>query len=387
MTQTITRDALYAQVWAEPLRTLAASFGVSDVALRKACQRAAIPTPERGYWARLAAGKAVVKATLPARPPGLSPEVSFGDHRHWYRSWSREELLGPIPPPPEFEESLESFRARIEAGLGKVTCPNKNAVWHLGLQRLLLQDEARKRKVATAAYSFSWDQPLFDSAIEQRRLRILNSVFLSVGKFGGKVTVRGREARDVSITFYQQHVGISLEPAKISGKAQEPRGGGLCFSILRSVNSSEAAATWTDHREDRLESQLSTIVSEVVLAAEVQLREDAIRFHRWRVERKAQVEEQVRKEQIERLRLEEERQAKLQQARVQSLLDAADEFRRAQEIRDYVERVGARLDPSNSVRHEQYREWSAWALAQADRIDPALRSTFAGASDTEDGGT
>jgi hypothetical protein len=382
MTQTISRDALYALVWTEPLRTLAASFDISDVALRKTCQRAAIPTPERGYWARLAAGKRVVKAALPARPPGLSPEVSFGDRRHWYRSWSREELLAPIPPLPEFEETLEAVRTRIEAGLGKVTCPSKGGVCHTGIQRLFLQDEERKRKVAASAYPFAWDQPLFGSATEQRRLRILNSVFLSVGKFGGNATIGGREARDVSIAINQQHVGISLELARSSGKAREPRTADrLCFSLLSAVGSSKAKVTWTDNSEARLEGQLTKIVSEVILAAEIQLRERATSLHQWRIERKAQIEEEDRRQQLERLRLEQERLDKLEQARVTSLLEAADDFRRAQEIRAYVERLGTRLVPNDLTRQAQYRDWSLWALAQADRIDPALNGRFAGLED------
>lgn len=31
-------------------------YGISDVALAKVCRKMAIPVPERGYWARVAAG-------------------------------------------------------------------------------------------------------------------------------------------------------------------------------------------------------------------------------------------------------------------------------------------------------------------------------------------
>ena len=377
MTKTIARHALYDLVWAEPLRVLAPRFDISDVALRKVCQRFAIPTPDRGYWAKLEAGKKVIKAALPLRPPGMSQEVTFGGHRHWYRPWSREELLGPIPPPPEFEESLEALRARIEAGIGKVQCPVKGGIWHVGLRRLLNQDEARKQKVAASTYSFSWDQPLFTSAFEQRRLQILNSIFLAVGKFGGKATIRGREARDLCITFDQQRVGISLEQAKSTGKAA---GSSLLnapsLSILRSVSSAEVRSTWADSDQDRLERQLTNIVCEIVLTAEIQLREGAMRLHEWRIERKAQLEEEDRQRLIERAREERERLERLEKARIAGLLEAADAFRKAQEIRAYVAGLGERLNPAESERWAEYQDWSIWALAQADRIDPALKSTF-----------
>lgn len=55
-------------VWTEPIRTIATRLGVSDVGLTKACKRSDIPTPERGYWAKLAHGKPVRQPPLPKRP-------------------------------------------------------------------------------------------------------------------------------------------------------------------------------------------------------------------------------------------------------------------------------------------------------------------------------
>jgi integrase len=62
---TITREALYKLVWSEPTRSLSKRFGISDVGLAKACRRANIPTPDRGYWARVTAGQECEKALLP----------------------------------------------------------------------------------------------------------------------------------------------------------------------------------------------------------------------------------------------------------------------------------------------------------------------------------
>lgn len=64
-----TRQALYDRVWAEPMRTVAHSLGVSDVGLAKACRAADIPTPPRGWWAKLQHNKPLPpKPPLPARP-------------------------------------------------------------------------------------------------------------------------------------------------------------------------------------------------------------------------------------------------------------------------------------------------------------------------------
>lgn len=55
--RTLTRRELYDLVWATPMSKLAQDFGVSDVGLKKICDRHRVPTPGRGYWAQLEAGK------------------------------------------------------------------------------------------------------------------------------------------------------------------------------------------------------------------------------------------------------------------------------------------------------------------------------------------
>src|SRR5208282_4420062 len=62
---TFTREALYKLVWSESTRILSKRFGISDVGLARVCRRANIPTPDRGYWARVAAGQECEKTPLP----------------------------------------------------------------------------------------------------------------------------------------------------------------------------------------------------------------------------------------------------------------------------------------------------------------------------------
>lgn len=60
----VSREELYQQVWARPMTKVAADYGVTSTALKKTCDRHKIPTPDRGYWAKLEHGKPVRK-----RPP------------------------------------------------------------------------------------------------------------------------------------------------------------------------------------------------------------------------------------------------------------------------------------------------------------------------------
>src|SRR5262245_11764583 len=62
----ITREALYEQVWAEPISKIAARFNLSDRGLAKLCARFDIPVPRRGWWAKKQYGQSVKRTPLPA---------------------------------------------------------------------------------------------------------------------------------------------------------------------------------------------------------------------------------------------------------------------------------------------------------------------------------
>ena len=59
------RSELYARVWAEPMIRVAADLGLSGPGLAKLCARSGIPTPARGHWAKLQAGKRSRQPPLP----------------------------------------------------------------------------------------------------------------------------------------------------------------------------------------------------------------------------------------------------------------------------------------------------------------------------------
>lgn len=69
------RDTLYAEVWKEPVSTVAKRYRLSDVALRKICTKLGVPVPPLGYWARVAAGRTPQIAKLPAHHKGPTRHV------------------------------------------------------------------------------------------------------------------------------------------------------------------------------------------------------------------------------------------------------------------------------------------------------------------------
>jgi hypothetical protein len=71
------RAKLYAEVWAEPTRTVAHRYGLSDVGLAQICKELRVPRPGRGYWARKKAGRKDRRPSLPALAPGEPAELRY----------------------------------------------------------------------------------------------------------------------------------------------------------------------------------------------------------------------------------------------------------------------------------------------------------------------
>jgi hypothetical protein len=66
----LTREELYTLVWSEPMLKVSARYGVSSSYMARVCTLLNVPRPERGYWAKLAVGKAQPAPPLPDARPG-----------------------------------------------------------------------------------------------------------------------------------------------------------------------------------------------------------------------------------------------------------------------------------------------------------------------------
>src|SRR5688572_6432102 len=94
MTSTVTREELYGLVWSEPMTKVAIRFDVSSSFLARVCARLNVPRPARGYWAKLAVGKALKKPAL--------PKLQAGDELEWTRGAALpREAPRSLPKPPQ----------------------------------------------------------------------------------------------------------------------------------------------------------------------------------------------------------------------------------------------------------------------------------------------
>ena len=84
----VSREELYELVWSTSMAKVGEQFKVSGSYMARVCSVLRVPRPKRGYWAKLAVGKALGKPPLPEAQPGDQ------------LSWSQDGKLQSPPRPP-----------------------------------------------------------------------------------------------------------------------------------------------------------------------------------------------------------------------------------------------------------------------------------------------
>lgn len=122
----VTREQLYAEVWAEPMTKVAVRYGVSSSFMARVCTAMNVPRPEVGYWMRLEFGKTVSKPPLPeARPFDMqawAPGTEFPSKavlKPVARVSSAKKARAPKKPAlagPRMHPLLRDIRIHFEAG-------------------------------------------------------------------------------------------------------------------------------------------------------------------------------------------------------------------------------------------------------------------------------
>lgn len=384
-TRRFTRQELYELVWSEPMAQLARKFGLSDVGLSKACRRISIPVPERGYWAKLRAGKQVTRQPLTPRGLGMSDTILIGIDNSATYGFPEDQIVNEEAcSPPTFSEGIPDLTVRIRKLVGKVVVTKSLARPHRLIARLLEEDEHRREKQQSSPYAWSWGNPIFDSSFERRRLRILNTVFLALERYGMKPSFRGHEARQLSVQIGEQHVSFSLDCATKRGQSSrvvssqdKSSSERMRFLIPSWRGDTEVRKSLEDDGDAMIEDRLEDIVVELIIAGEAQYRELLHHHHEWSLQRKAELEEAARRRIEEEERHEREKQIKAQNERIERLLNEASALRQAIDIRAYVEAVRAtNALVDNPQPRENVEEWTTWALAEADLIDPIRSGRF-----------
>lgn len=377
----MTREELHQQVWSQPMRTLAKSMGISDVALAKRCKAANVPVPPRGWWARKEAGKPVKVEPLPPLPFALTNYFPALDRE---AQRAAEQSGGGALDPPVFRD-IAVVTEEIQSAVRPIKVPNQLTTPHPIVARLLKQDAERKPSPSPSRYFSDRNGPKFATPIQQRRLRILSCILAELDRLGCKASgnTHAGERFSVSVGGYWTYIFFGVEGGASASYFYRDRQSRphsdrerLRFDLVEHDDRSPPKRIWREN-ETPLERQATEIVRGILLQVEQDARKGAVLRHKWECEDR---ERRIREAKLAAEKAEADRVAREKAAaaaRIEALIGGADALERAARIRRYVEAVRSIVAATpEDVPNDTLERWTAWALAQADAIDPVISRRF-----------
>jgi hypothetical protein len=370
----LTRDELYAQVWAEPMTKLAQRYGLSDRGLAKMCDRMGIPTPGRGYWAKVQSGHTMKQSKLPSLKAGQQDKVIL-DARGKIEDESEE-----LPAEIAFEQDP----------VNRIVVPEE-----LDKPHTLVRKTAKSLRGARAD-DYGMVRPRVKDCLDvrigkgsiDRVSRILDALIKALEVRGIELVQGEKEDDCLRMVVDGETLGFSLEetarreryqptPAEKRALAKDPYyrwrlpsdtftpSGVLSLKLESRWWSRGLRCTWTDGKRQRVEDRLNQFIATAYKSA-AQKKADRIRSEieaRERAERERQRE--ILKQQIVH-----------EQGRVDVLTEQAKAWQAAQQLRDYVQaaRSAGYYAQSAITDGLDLNAWCDWALDQASRLDPTVSS-------------
>ncbi|QDG52082.1 hypothetical protein FIV42_15420 [Persicimonas caeni] len=375
----ISREELYERVWNTPVYRLADEFGLSGRGLGKICERHRIPTPPRGYWAKLQHGNDVDREPLP----------KLAENEQRFQTIS---FYPPPPDPPLSADEQEQIEQEQKAER-EVVVPEELRNPHplvkrtkRALERAKPGRYARLHPAGDDTLSVAVGRPSID-----RAMRIMDALIKALEERGHEVVVeknhRGEKQTAVkiggeSVPFeLTERAREEVRELKTTGREAMSRrfalaigddptvreffpSGELTLSIVTRIYHRDIRRTWSDAKKQRVEDCLNDFISSVIKTAA------ALR------ERRKEQEEAARQREIEKAREAEEEKARQarereleeERRRLTELEAEADAWHRAQRIRAYVGAVIA--EKGTGEDGSELSDWIAWAKRKADELDP-----------------
>lgn len=364
MWEQVDRDKLFAEVWAEPMQSVAKRYGLSDVGLKKLCSRLQIPTPPRGHWAKLKAGKAV-----PA-PPTLP--VFKGNPRHLHRFVAQPfKPSGEAPPPDARLLPVLAFERDLA---NRIRVPSRGTHWHPLV--------AATRDALSSGYKDNRGIPIpggrgFDIAVSvgqrKRAFRVLNTLVKALEKRGYSLSPGDRH---MQVEMFGSHFTLGIyEPTKRSNYvptekelAAKSRGENSYWPRYQYTPAGTLEIRCGDGYDAvAKDTARQPIKEQLNLAVEVMARRAISRLrYAEEQERLATIREERRREALAQQAIQNAEKQKLEQ-----LIDSAQRWQQAETIRAFLRAQEVRA-LEDGVLSDQQLTFLAWAQAKADWLDPLL---------------
>ena len=370
----VSRDALYEEVWSDPVTVVALRYGLSDVGLIKICKRMSVPVPTRGYWAKLKSGQVVGKTPLPTLPstargivgPVPLTEQEAASHVRIREAVRQSRVESPtlvVPPDlvnPHPLVKAAAARLRRREGwnqpAGIRSAPKEVLdiqVTHEMLERALLLMDTLLKALDQHGFTVGIDQEKGESVLARGETTLSISLIETVKRSVHIATRAEERARDRY--FSAARAGAHISYPAIPQFDWNPMG-----KLVLKVGA-WPSRTWSDTERSTIETRLSSVIPAIVgLVEEKRARQEEAQIHQRTYETaRATYESQVRLRTEERLAL-------------RTLLRDAVRLQRANRLREFISAVGEQARQNGDMSSEKH-QWIAWAQAKADWLDPLVQ--------------
>jgi hypothetical protein len=361
MVERYDRATLLEEVWAEPVQVVAPRYGLSDVGLKKLCTRLQIPTPPRGHWAKVKAGKRV------SPRPKLREYTGYPGY-----------LYRPAAAPSVQDSAAEVVDSRLQRVLNferqpenQIVVPERIKVWHPAVtaarealgrpfidQRGMPQTRGNGLNISVSP------------ALQSRALRVADTLLKALEKRG--YTVQQGQHR-VEILMFGHVLHLRLFEASLRSQ-YEPTAKELA---AQAKGEWSYWVKWQFTPSGRLQVLVNEgyggkIVDSDSRPVELQLNKlvglMATRAVEFLVRNERQAIEDAERQRVREAALERKRRQDAEKQPLAKLEVDAQNWRRAQAIREYLNAL-----EQSAERHEhtmEQLELLRWGRAKADWIDP-----------------
>jgi len=355
-----------------PMTKLAQKYEISSVALKKICNKLNVPTPPRGYWAKLQSGQRLKKTPLPKKKYGApSSHEIFVNHAIAQRK------IAALPTDEGLPDRLRALGAvKVPKTLRNPHQLAQNKMKYLSEARLDDYGVFRVRRKDCVDLRVS-------PQMLNRSLRIWDGILKCFESLNYEITTERTYYAEASVVIFDEVVEISLKekvrriphvPTKKEIEHQkrygwEPRQnwdyqptGKLTLSI-GGYFSEGFRKNWSDTKHRQLEALLGDFVRGVYRVARAK-RDRTIK----REEEELRWQEELQRRQEEAERQEQERKKRLE------LEDQAERSSKAKPLRAYLKELEAATAEKGwiEIDGKPVKEWMKWAHEHADRIDPLI---------------
>ena len=384
MTKNISREALYELVWSKPMTHVAKELGISDVMLGKMCKEQLVPKPPRGYWANLGSDKKRVVYVRPELPDLFQKKNDFNQWvlddyklRESLRTdkFDSDDLIDPVrEPPPPYTETLPQFRERMARVMPvlpnmetfKVMHPLIRAINEADLQ---LEEAHKKDRWAPS--------PQFRRLQGRKQLRLFN-VFVSCFQvLGFEPSVRGRKYLVFSARVFDQPKKFNVFLKYYNPSAAEMRRfkttkrTTYCFAWTEDDEEVTRGKNYYEFEELSAES-VKTVVLDLLVKREEGYRRSVFFEYSYNLRARNEAIEMKQRRAEKLVELREQAEVQLIETRTKLLRQAIERMQYADQIRNLISAIKDKA--SNQVVSKELDRWAAWAVEQADAIDPLAKS-------------